>query len=51
MLEALKKGGGYAEVSYLWRNPANSRLEQKNTLLRQVGRYAVAVGYYVRPET
>ncbi|AMO77622.1 cache domain-containing protein [Pseudomonas sp. R3.Fl] len=51
MLDALKKGGGYAEVSYLWRNPASNRLEQKSTLLRQVGRYAVAVGYYIRPGT
>ena len=42
------KSSDEGEVTYLWRNPANDRIEQKSTLTRRVGKYLVAVGYYER---
>lgn len=48
MLEVLKNRGE-GEVHYQWRNPANNRVEQKHTLIRKVGGYAVAIGHYQRP--
>ncbi|MNP66647.1 hypothetical protein D3C76_1623780 [compost metagenome] len=50
MLDVLKSNE-VGEVVYTWRNPANGRIEQKSTLLRKVGKYAVAVGYYLGPST
>ncbi|WP_137823488.1 cache domain-containing protein [Pseudomonas sp. D(2018)] len=50
MLDVLKSNE-VGEVAYTWRNPANGRIEQKSTLLRKVGKYAVAVGYYLGPST
>ncbi|WP_339627890.1 cache domain-containing protein [uncultured Pseudomonas sp.] len=42
-------GKGEGEITYLWRNPVTGRSETKNTLIRKVGDYAVAVGYYLKP--
>lgn len=37
-----------AELVYDWKNPVTHQLETKHTLLRKVGTYLVAVGYYTR---
>lgn len=37
------KSGGY---DYSWKNPVTSQIEDKHALLRKVGNYLVAVGYY-----
>lgn len=51
MLEALNSGGNQGDrlFRYQWSNPATGRVELKNTLVRKVGDYGVAVGYYLRP--
>lgn len=38
--------GGY---DYRWKNPVTSKVEDKHALLRKVGHYLVAVGYYQAP--
>lgn len=43
-LAAQPEGG---TVNYVWLNRVNNRIEDKTTLLRQVGKYMVGVGYYV----
>ena len=48
MLEIVN-GKGEGELTYLWRNPVTGRSESKSTLIRKVGDYAVAVGYYQKP--
>lgn len=48
MLEIVN-GKGDGELTYLWRNPVTGRSESKSTLIRKVGDYAVAVGYYQKP--
>lgn len=48
MLEIVN-GKGEGELTYLWGNPMTGRSETKNTLIRKVGDYAVAVGYYQKP--
>lgn len=35
-----------AGYDYRWKNPVTSKLEDKHALLRKVGHYLVAVGYY-----
>ena len=35
-----------AEFDYRWKNPVTSNVENKHALLRKVGHYLVAVGYY-----
>jgi hypothetical protein len=35
-----------AEFGYRWKNPVTSKVENKHALLRKVGHYLVAVGYY-----
>lgn len=35
-----------AEFDYRWKNPVTSKVENKHALLRKVGHYLVAVGYY-----
>lgn len=37
-----------AEIDYDWRNPVTNKIEHKHGLLRKVGDYLVAVGYYTR---
>ncbi len=48
MLEIVN-GKGEGELTYLWGNPMTGRNETKHTLIRKVGDYAVAVGYYQKP--
>jgi signal transduction histidine kinase len=42
-LMAKQNEGGY---DYRWKNPVTSKVEAKHALLRKVGTYLVAVGYY-----
>ncbi|GLK91221.1 cache domain-containing protein [Pseudomonas turukhanskensis] len=42
-LMAKQKEGGY---DYRWKNPVTGKVEAKHALLRRVGNYLVAVGYY-----
>lgn len=37
---------GQERITYTWPNPITQREEEKETLIRQVGNYLVAVGYY-----
>ncbi|TWC40217.1 cytochrome c [Pseudomonas sp. SJZ079] len=48
MLEIVN-GKGEGDLTYLWRNPVTGRSETKHTLIRKVGDYAIAVGYYQKP--
>jgi cytochrome c len=43
---AREKGGG--EYDYVWRNPANNKVEAKRSLVKRVDGYLVGVGYYTR---
>lgn len=47
MLKLVEKADK-AEIDYEWRNPITRRIEHKRSLLRKVGDYLVAVGYYSR---
>ncbi|MEL0169488.1 MAG: cache domain-containing protein [Pseudomonadaceae bacterium] len=49
ILDALE--AGQDSVTYTWPNPVTERPEEKKTLIRKVGNYLVAVGYYQEPET
>ena len=42
---------GQDSVTYSWPNPVTERPEEKKTLIRKVGNYLVAVGYYQEPVT
>lgn len=44
----LAKEGESATYSYVWRNPANNKMENKHSLIQRVDRYVVGVGYYTR---
>jgi len=46
MIKLARDGGG--EYEYVWRNPANNRVETKHSLVRRVDDYLVGVGYYLR---
>jgi len=37
---------GESAVTYEWPNPVSGHMEEKETLIRKVGNYLVAVGYY-----
>ena len=41
---------GEQSVTYTWPNPVTERPEEKKTLIRKVGNYLVAVGYYQETE-
>lgn len=45
---ARMNGKQSAEIDYLWRNPMTSEKELKHTLMKRVGNYIVAVGYYTK---
>lgn len=45
---ALMRKGDDAGYDYRWKNPVTGNIEEKHALVRKVGRYAVAVGYYRR---
>jgi cytochrome c len=49
MLSVAQSGGG--TVDYIWLNRSNNRVENKTTLVRQVGRYMIGVGYYTPRST
>lgn len=42
----LMKSADRAGFDYRWKNPVTSKVENKHALLRKVGNYLVAVGYY-----
>ena len=42
----LMRNAKTAEFDYRWKNPVTSKVENKHALLRKVGHYLVAVGYY-----
>lgn len=46
-LMAKADSGGY---DYRWKNPVTAKVEDKHVLLRKVGHYLVAVGYYREPQ-
>jgi len=43
---ALMKSSNEAGYDYRWKNPVTGKVEDKHALLRKVGKYVVAVGYY-----
>ncbi|WP_095059493.1 cache domain-containing protein [Pseudomonas sp. Irchel s3f7] len=43
---ALLKKSDFVEYDYKWKNPVTSKIEDKHALIRKVGIYLVAVGYY-----
>ena len=49
ILDAVEAGED--SVTYTWPNPVTERPEEKKTLIRKVGNYLVAVGYYQEPVT
>ena len=46
MIKLARDGGG--DYEYVWRNPANNKVEKKHSLVRRVENYLVGVGYYSR---
>lgn len=42
MMETAERGG----YDYSWKNPVTGKIEDKHALIRKVGHYLVAVGYY-----
>jgi cytochrome c len=42
----LAKQRGSATYDYLWRNPANNKIENKHSFIQHVDGYLVGVGYY-----
>lgn len=45
---ARMNGRETAEIVYLWRNPMTSTKEMKHTVMKRVGNYIIAVGYYTK---
>ena len=43
---AREKGSG--EVDYVWRNPANNKVENKRSFVQRVDGFVLGVGYYTR---
>lgn len=46
MIKLAREGGG--EYEYVWRNPANNKVEKKHSIVRKVENYLIGVGHYVR---
>lgn len=44
MIKLARDGGG--DYEYVWRNPANNKVEKKHSLVRKVDNYLIGVGYY-----
>lgn len=44
----LVKSRGSATYDYLWRNPANNKIENKHSYVQRVDKYMVGVGYYTK---
>lgn len=45
---ALVREKGSGEYEYVWRNPANNKVEAKRSFVQRVDGYLVGVGYYAR---
>jgi cytochrome c len=45
---ALVREKGSGEYEYVWRNPANNKVEAKRSFVQRVDSYLVGVGYYTR---
>jgi cytochrome c len=45
---ALVKDKGEGVVEYVWRNPANNKVESKHSYVKRVDKYLIGVGYYTR---
>lgn len=45
LMETADRGG----YDYSWKNPVTGKVEDKHALIRKVGNYLVAVGYYRKP--
>lgn len=46
---AIVKEKGAGEYDYVWRNPANNKVEPKHSYIERVDDYLVGVGYYTKP--
>lgn len=46
MIKLAREGGG--EYEYVWRNPANNKVEKKHSIVRKVDNYLIGVGHYMR---
>lgn len=46
---ALVREKGSGEVDYVWRNPANNKVEPKRSFVQKVDGYMIGVGYYIKP--
>jgi len=46
---AIVKEKGSGEYDYVWRNPANNKVEPKHSYVERVDDYLVGVGYYSKP--
>ncbi len=44
----LAKEQGSATYDYVWRNPADNKVEDKHSLIQRVGQYVIGVGYYTK---
>jgi cytochrome c len=44
----LAKEQGSATYDYMWRNPADNKVEDKHSLIQRVGKYVIGVGYYTK---
>ncbi|HSD61417.1 MAG TPA: cache domain-containing protein [Burkholderiales bacterium] len=42
----MAKSRGEGKVDYVWRNPVNNRVENKESFVRRVDNYILGVGYY-----
>jgi cytochrome c len=47
-MTAIVKEKGSGDYEYVWRNPANNRVERKHSYIERVGDYLVGVGYYTK---
>lgn len=46
MIKLAGEGGG--DYEYVWRNPANNKVEKKHSIVRKVDHYLIGVGHYLR---
>jgi len=48
MIAIVKEKKGAGEYEYVWRNPANNKVEPKHSYIERVNDYLVGVGYYTK---